>query len=120
VFDGIPTFADALLTMLAVFVAGTVLFAWGWFGGGDVKLLSACAGVVGSHHLLPFLLDVAIAGGLLALVEAARQRRLRTLFVSTAYAASGHRPAGALQLPYGIAIAAGALAYALPLLASPH
>jgi len=52
----------------AVFMAGAVLFYFGAFGGGDVKLMAACAVWIGWHDLLSFLLIVGLAGGVVTLM----------------------------------------------------
>ena len=88
--------------------AGIVLFSLGWMGGGDGKLLAVASLWLGFEPMTLFLVYVAILGGALALL----------------ILAIGTWPAGALPLPnwalrlhakdegmpYGIAIAAGALA----------
>lgn len=79
---------------LAVFAFGALLFRWGLFGGGDVKLLAAGALWLGAGATLPFLASAALAGGALAIGF--------VLWLAVA----GHgrvRP----SLPYGVAIAAG-------------
>ena len=53
---------------LAVLFAGALLFAWGVVGGGDAKLLAACAVWVGWTGLARFILAVVIIGGLFALL----------------------------------------------------
>lgn len=52
---------------LLVFSVVFAMFALGWLGGGDAKLLAACALWVGFDHLLTFLLQTAMLGGLLSL-----------------------------------------------------
>ncbi|MBA3324379.1 MAG: prepilin peptidase [Rhodobacteraceae bacterium] len=79
---------------LAVFAFGALLFHFGLFGGGDVKLLAAGALWIGAGSAWPFLAGTALAGGVLALgfvLWLAFARR------------GGARP----SLPYGVAIAAG-------------
>lgn len=85
------------------------MFALGWLGGGDGKLLAAAALWVGFDNLLPFLLQMAIFGGLLSVVI---------------LGCRGTIPQGALALPhwaerlhnkstgipYGIAIGGAGLA----------
>jgi len=86
------------------------MFALGWIGGGDAKLMAASALWVGLRGLAPFALYTGLAGGALALILVAlRSAWLRPL------AAAG--PAWAKRLatpgeaaPYGVAIAIGALA----------
>ena len=90
--------AGVALTVLA---AGTLLFMYGLFGGGDVKLLAAAALWAGPGLLPELLMVMALAGGALALVLLALRRwRPR---------ASGPAAPGA-PLPYAVAIACGTLA----------
>lgn len=89
----------------AVFAVAAVLFALRLMGGGDVKLLAATALWVGLGQLLPFLVLVALVGGVFALVCV----MLRHPFVQTAILATLRRlPVFAhknLPIPYGIPIA---------------
>lgn len=95
---------------LAVFVLAAGMFALGWVGGGDAKLMAAAALWVGLRGLAPFALYTGLAGGALALgLLALRSAWLRPM------AAAG--PAWTRRLatpgesaPYGVAIAVGALA----------
>jgi prepilin peptidase CpaA len=57
----------AAMVMLA---AGFGLFAAGWFGGGDAKLLAAASLWFGWPALAHFLIYTALAGGVLAIVVA--------------------------------------------------
>ena len=52
-------------------------FALGFLGGGDVKLLGAVGAFLGLGHLPGALAFVALAGGVLALLEAARHHALK-------------------------------------------
>lgn len=86
-------------------IAGTPLFAAGKLGGGDVKLLAAVGLWFSLKGAATMLLAVMLAGGVLAIIvlilrafswsEAARRRAVIL------------RPKGGI--PYGVAIAAGAL-----------
>jgi prepilin peptidase CpaA len=95
---------------LGVLVLAAVMFALGWIGGGDAKLMAAAALWLGLGGLLPFLLYTGLAGGALALgLMALRSTWIRPI------AAGG--PAWTQRLatpgeaaPYGVAIAIGALA----------
>ena len=82
----------------AVFAAGAVLFRLGVWGGGDVKLLAGVALWCGFAGLGLVLGVMALAGGVLALAALAVGRARGT-------AAAGE------HLPYGLAIAAGAVAW---------
>ncbi len=46
-FSGPASIGTTIVVMLVVFLVGTIAFSLGWFGGGDVKLLAACAGLAG-------------------------------------------------------------------------
>jgi prepilin peptidase CpaA len=104
------------LTGVVTLAIGVGLFAAGWCGGGDAKLIAVCALWLGWRAMPSFLLFTSLAGGVLALgVLMARKA------TPAAVAAQGPAWIGRLlgpekHLPYGVAIAAGALV-ALP--ASP-
>jgi len=116
-----PSMADALEAIgcaLAVFLVGAVLFARGWLGGGDVKLLAAATLWTGPGGTLQLLLLTAVLGGGLALFflmplgnQAATAARV-LLGRPLESAKSGL----AMPVPYGVAIAGAALIVIL----SPH
>lgn len=96
-------------------------------GGGDVKLLTVAGVFLGTGRVIPALLATALAGGVLALAEAARRGVLLTVLVRSRQLAghwaslgkTGERltlaSPGAVTVPYGVAIAAGCLvAWFLP------
>ena len=94
-----------LLVFAALLAAGTPLFAAGKLGGGDVKLLAAVGLWFNLNGALWMLLYVALSGGALAILIIA----LRTLGWSENMRRRAVilRPGGGI--PYGMAIAAGAL-----------
>ena len=69
------TLADGLLTFAVTFL----LFWRDVIGGGDAKLISAMALLIGHEQLLNFLFWMSISGGLLALVVFAHDKVNRTL-----------------------------------------
>ncbi len=91
-------------------LAGMAMFALGWIGGGDAKLLAASALWLGWPAVMPFVLITALCGGALAVgLLGLRSVWLRPL--------AEHGPAWVGRLatpgaaaPYGVAICAGALA----------
>jgi prepilin peptidase CpaA len=92
-------------------IAGMVMFALHWIGGGDAKLFAASALWLGLAGAAPFLIWTAMAGGALALALLGARRVAATIGVPFHQPAWMERllaPAG--DIPYGIAIAAGALA----------
>jgi prepilin peptidase CpaA len=91
--------------MLAI---GIVMFSLGWLGGGDAKLLAAAALWMGFENLLPYIVLVGVAGGLLALVVLLYRRLTPPLWLCRqAWAMRLHDSNGGL--PYGIALAGAAL-----------
>jgi prepilin peptidase CpaA len=89
-----PGYALQLLLALAVFSALAGLFAAGLMGGGDVKLLAALALWLPIGRFAQMMVIVAIAGGVLTAMLLVRHRWAR-------------RP-GRPEIPYGLAIVAGA------------
>ena len=102
-----PTLAlwQNLAVFAALLAAGTPMFAAGKLGGGDVKLLAAVGLWFNLKGALWMLLDVVLAGGILAILIIA----LRSL----GWSEKMRRRAVILRagggIPYGVAIAAGAL-----------
>ena len=94
-----------LLLFALVLGIGTFLFRRGWMGGGDVKLLAACALWFDLGQGWKMLVAVAIAGG----IESVLIMILRPL----PWSESCRRRVEWLRkdgdLPYGVAIAAGML-----------
>jgi prepilin peptidase CpaA len=84
-----------------VLLFGFLLFSQSMIGGGDAKLLAAASLWFGFETLLPFLAATALAGGVLSLTY---------LAFSAAKVGLGQESALARTVPYGAAIAAGALA----------
>ena len=94
-----------LVVFLALLAVGTPMFAAGKLGGGDVKLLASAGLWFDLAGALWMLVAVALAGGVLALLVLvlrtigwSEEIRRRVVLL---------RPGGGI--PYGVAIAAGAL-----------
>ena len=62
---------------LAVFLGGAVLFARGWLGGGDVKLLSAATLWAGAPQALGLLVVTGLLGGVAGADPARPVRQIR-------------------------------------------
>jgi prepilin peptidase CpaA len=100
--------AEHLSAGLAVLVGAFLLFAVGLWGGGDAKLVAAASVWIGWRELAAFLLLTALLGAILALALLLARRLL-------AGRAGQHRWYSRLLspsegVPYGVAIAAAALA----------
>jgi prepilin peptidase CpaA len=113
---GALAFAVTAATYVALLAAGTIPFSRGWIGGGDVKLLAAGAVCAGWPGLVSLLLITSVAGGILAVIELARARRLHFALMQLATAAYvGGLGRGVIlepersRLPYALAILTGAL-----------
>jgi prepilin peptidase CpaA len=95
---------------VVMLLVGMGMFAMGWIGGGDAKLLAAASIWIGWPALLTFILITTLAGGALAvLLVAARTPRLQPFVVrGPPWVIRLMTPGG--NAPYGVAIAIGALA----------
>ena len=112
---------DGLVGALLAFVLTLPLLVLGVMGGGDAKLLIAIGAFMGPRHFLWAAVLIAIIGGMMAVVDAGRRGVLLPVLFNCGqimkhWATLGRRGAnrsfssvGALTIPYGIAIAAGAL-----------
>jgi len=92
----------------AVLAVAFVCFAMGWVGGGDAKVAAAAALWFGFGHLLNYLLYASLFGGALTLLLLQfRQWPLPYPFAGQAWLLKLH--AEDSGIPYGIALAIGAL-----------
>jgi prepilin peptidase CpaA len=92
----------------AVLVLGFGCFAMGWVGGGDAKVAAAAALWFGFGHLLNYLLYASLfGGGLTLLLLQFRQWPLPYSFAGQTWLLKLH--AKDSGIPYGIALAIGAL-----------
>lgn len=103
------TIGLSVLVGVGMLAVGIVMFALGWIGGGDAKLMAAASMWLGLQGLTPFVLYTGLAGGALALMLlAARSTWLRPFAaVGPGWVDRLATPGGAT--PYGVAIAVGAL-----------
>jgi prepilin peptidase CpaA len=118
---GSDAILDGLVGALLAFVLTLPLIVLGVMGGGDAKLLIAIGAFMGPRHFLWAGVLIAIIGGMMAVVDAGRRGVLLPVLYNCGqimkhWATFGRRGAnrsfasvGALTIPYGIAIAAGAL-----------
>ncbi len=93
---------------LLLLVVAFTCFAFGFFGGGDAKMLAVVGLWLGFEQFGDFLICMALVGGIMAIVakfwwwikletDTRGMEQLKGMFKSS------------IELPYGIAIAAGAL-----------
>lgn len=95
--------AGALMLIL-----GVGMFAMGWVGGGDAKLLASAALWLGPLQLLPFLLLTGMIGSCLLLIISLYRAYPAGAMPIPAWALRLHR--SETGLPYGVAIGAAGLA----------
>jgi prepilin peptidase CpaA len=92
-----------------VLVVTFLFFAQGWIGGGDAKLAAATALWFGFDHLVIYLVYASLFGGLLTIMLIqVRRVPLPRLLLGQQWAERLHRNDSGV--PYGIALAAAALA----------
>jgi prepilin peptidase CpaA len=93
---------------VAVLAIAFGCFSMGWVGGGDAKVAAAAALWFGFAHLMNYLLYASLFGGALTLLLLQfRQWPLPASFAGQPWLARLH--AKETRVPYGIALAMGAL-----------
>lgn len=109
-FTGLGWEALALHVCVAVamLVIGIGMFAAGWMGGGDAKLLAAAALWIGPHHIYEYTMIAALCGGAITLI----MLFMRTVPLPAGLA--GREWMARLHdagrgVPYGVALAAGGI-----------
>jgi prepilin peptidase CpaA len=101
-----------VLAGVILFVVGYLLFSFGLFGGGDAKLMAAAGLWFGTTESLSFLFLTALAGGVLAAGVALWSLGAAILEIHGPSEESFLRRAFKkvnLKLPYGFALAVGAI-----------
>jgi prepilin peptidase CpaA len=94
---------------VAALVAGMVMFALGWIGGGDAKLFAAAGLWLGWPAVLPFVLVTAVAGGALAVLLLAMRKSVLQPLMTMGPPWLGRLATRGENVPYGVAICVGAL-----------
>lgn len=118
-------FVTTIGTAALVFAAGLLLYSTGVLGGGDGKLLTAVAALGGAGFFAEFLVWTSIAGVTGSLIVLAAKRALLPLmsrvtrsslqFLRFGFSAEPLVPEGGHRIPYGVVIAAGAIAAVIAL-----
>jgi prepilin peptidase CpaA len=102
----------ALVAGVIVFLVTFALYAFGLFGAGDVKLLTALAFWAGTAHIAVIVVNIALIGGVLAIgILVTRLWKSRRPDATDTAASLGKTP-----MPYGVAISAGGIWFASNLL----
>lgn len=108
----------SLGVMATVLVLGFALFSFRMVGGGDIKLLTALTLFAGPALVMDLVLVVALAGGVIAVLMLSDLTRF--VLASAFEQVGSHTLRNAMMsvsIPYGLAIAAGAVFLALRLAA---
>ena len=120
---GVGALLDGVIGAGCSFLLAMVLFSAGGIGGGDGKLLIGVGAFLGLDRLPGALLLIAVLGGLLAIAEAVRRGIIlpavldagRMIRFWLTLGRSGQRRTltspGAVAVPYGVAIALGAIVW---------
>ena len=99
-----------LAIFAAALLAGMGMFAAGWIGGGDAKLLAAASLWLGLSAMPAFLLVTALAGGALAVLLMNVRSSWVQPYLGGAPGWLARLATPGADVPYGVAIATGALA----------
>ena len=94
----------------AALIAGMTMFALGWIGGGDAKLFAAAALWLGWTPALTYLAVTGMAGGALAVGLLGLRSAYVRPFMPAGPAWFARLAEPGENVPYGVAIAVGALA----------
>ena len=105
----LPAVGMHLAAAAVVLAVAFALFSQGWIGGGDAKLAAATALWFGFDHLLDYLFYASLFGGALTLlILQFRRLPLPEALARRTWITRLHENGGGV--PYGIALAAAALA----------
>jgi len=106
---GLHAIGMHLAAATVVLVVAFIFFSQGWIGGGDAKLAAATALWFGFDHLLDYLIYASLFGGALTLaIIQFRKIPLPAVLARQNWILRLHETDGGI--PYGIALAAAALA----------
>jgi len=105
----LPVVGFHLAIGVAALVAGMIMFALRWIGGGDAKLFAAAALWLGWPALMTYLAVTGIAGGALAVGLLGLRSPLLRGYVLNGPAWFVRLAEPDENVPYGVAIAVGAL-----------
>jgi prepilin peptidase CpaA len=106
----LPVIGVCLIVGVVALLFGIAMFAAGWIGGGDAKLFAAAALWLGWPAMGSLLAWTALAGGALAVALLAARKATSPVLAARGPAWVGRLLAPKGDVPYGVAIAFGALA----------
>lgn len=106
-WSGLPVLLEQLTVGGVLFAAGFAMFAFGWMGGGDAKLLAATAFWFTWPDVFMYLIYTALFGGALTLFIMLGRQYLPVRALTTQWAQTMFRDE--TKIPYGLALAAGGI-----------
>ncbi|MEP3654134.1 MAG: prepilin peptidase [Litorimonas sp.] len=106
-WSGIPMFLEHLTVGTVLFAIGFAMFAFGWMGGGDSKLLAATAFWFTWHDAFIYMIYTALFGGAITLFIMLGRKYIPVRVMTSQWAHTMFRDE--TKIPYGLALAAGAI-----------
>jgi len=107
VWQGFQVFGEHLLVGLAFFVAGFAMFAFGWLGGGDAKLMAATALWWQWSDATTYIVYTTLIGAALGLFLLLGRKFMPVSVMTAPWAY--HLFKEEKNMPYGLALAGGAM-----------
>lgn len=108
VWQGWDVFGQHMIVGSSVFALGFIMFAMGWFGGGDAKLMAATAFWWTLPDLALYAVYTTLAGGILGLFILVGRKFMPAQVMTSPWIHRMMRDE--TKMPYGLALAFGALA----------
>ncbi len=106
-WTGLPDLMEHLMVGLTMFAVGFAMFAFGWMGGGDSKLLAATAFWFTWSDVYVYIAYTGIFGGLLTVFLLLGRKYVPVRILTTHWAMTMF--GDEKKIPYGLALAAGAI-----------
>ena len=104
---GLPVFLEHLTVGLVLFAVGFAMFAFGWMGGGDSKLLASTAFWFTWPDAIAYMIYTALFGGALTLFVMIGRSYIPVKVITSQWAQTMFKDE--TKIPYGLALAAGAI-----------
>jgi len=106
-WQGLPDFGTHLAVGATFLAVGFAMFAFGWLGGGDAKLMAATALWLTWPSALTFVIYTAMFGGALALFLLVGRKFIPVRLMTSQWMHTMFRDE--TKMPYGLAIAAAGI-----------
>jgi len=108
VWQGLPNFGEHMASGLLMFAIGFAMFAFGWLGGGDAKLMAATSFWWTFSDLFLYVAYTTVAGGAIAFFILAGRKFIPVRVMTAPWMHTMFKDNK--KMPYGLALAVGALA----------